>query len=165
MALSDEMSNSAAEFSLALQKMAVAIDGDISKVVRNGVLRAFRNIVKRSPVDTGAYRASHGIANAEPSDNDGVVEGGKSNYKTVGGQRVKVSNNVVAPPTVDWTWQVGDGDIWLYNNVPYAQRIEEGHSQKQAPEGVYRLALAEITTFINAELAKFSSLGPAGGGE
>lgn len=33
--------------------------------------------------------------------------------------------------------------IWIYNNVPYIIRLEYGHS-KQAPNGMVRLALAEV---------------------
>lgn len=147
--LQRELSNSAAEFSNSLRQLAVAIDGDVSKTIRVGVLRAFRNIIKRSPVKTGAYRGSHGIANAEPSGGEGIVKGKKG--------------ETIPPPSPNWTWKVGDGDIWLYNNLPYAERIENGWS-KQAPAGVYGMALVEITQFINVELAKYPVLSPAGGG-
>lgn len=36
------------------------------------------------------------------------------------------------------------GTIWVFNNVPYAQRLEEGWSG-QAPAGVVGVTLAEIT--------------------
>jgi hypothetical protein len=146
--LEQELSNSAAEFSVALQRLAVAIDADISKVVRNGVLRVFGNVVKRSPVDTGAYRGSHGISNMEPDGKEGIKKGNKKEKKKVPAATAK-----------NWTWKVGDGDIWLFNNVPYAERIENGWS-KQAPAGVYRMAIPEITAFINAELAKYPALSP-----
>lgn len=35
-------------------------------------------------------------------------------------------------------------DLWIHNNVPYIQRLEEGHSKKQAPHGMLALTLAEI---------------------
>lgn len=162
--LQNELTDNADTFARTLNQMALAIDGDISAVVRNSILRVFGSIIKRSPVDTGAYRASHGIANLEPTDEEGIVRGGKSNHINVNGKRVKVSNNVIAPPTSGWTWKVGDGDIWLYNNVPYAERIEDGWSQGQAPAGVYRLALVELTAFMQAEIVKYISLGYMGGG-
>jgi hypothetical protein len=149
--LHEELSQSAAEFSRALRKLATAIDADISAVVRNSVLRAFRNVVKRSPVDTGAYRGSHGIANFEPSD-------------TQDAKKAKKGETVPPATAKGWTWQVGDGDIWMYNNVPYAERIENGWSHTKAPQGVYRMAIPEITQFINQELAKIPGFEPIGGG-
>ncbi len=34
--------------------------------------------------------------------------------------------------------------IWIYNNVRYIKRLEEGHSQKQAPHGMVAVSIAEI---------------------
>jgi hypothetical protein len=148
--MADNLAANAEYFSQQLKQLAVAIDADIGKVIRTGVLKAYGNIIKRSPVDTGAYRGSHGIANAEPSGTEGIVKG-------------KKGSKLPPPSAKNWTWKVGDGDIWLYNNVPYAERIENGWSQ-QAPAGVYGMALYEITQFINQELAKYPALGPMGGG-
>lgn len=151
--LQDQMSANAQEFSVALQKMAVAIDGQISQVIRKGVLDVFKAIVKRSPVDTGAYRASHGIANMMPADQDEMIKGKK-------GQ--KISASVALSKGAAWTWKSGDGDIFLFNNLPYAERIENGWSE-QAPQGVYRVSLAGLTQYLNKELAKFQGLEPMGG--
>jgi hypothetical protein len=160
--LQQELANTAEEFSAQLRKLVVAIDGDISQVFRNTILRVEANIIKRSPVDTGAYRASHGIANFEPSSDQDAVKGkkGQALSASIAEQRAKA-----------WNWKVGDGDIWLYNNVPYAERIENGWSSPggggksvvKAPEGVYRVALVEIKNFLQTELAKFKSFAPMGG--
>jgi len=36
------------------------------------------------------------------------------------------------------------GTIWIYNNVRYIKRLEDGHSQRQAPAGMVAVSLAEI---------------------
>lgn len=41
------------------------------------------------------------------------------------------------------------GIIWIYNNVPYIVKLENGHS-KQAPAGMVEGALHDLQTFINA---------------
>ena len=41
-----------------------------------------------------------------------------------------------------------DRSIWLTNNVPYAVRLEYGHSS-QAPQGMVRLAAAEFQQVVN----------------
>ena len=150
-ALQTELAQSANEFSAQLQKLVVAINADMSQVVRASVLKVFGNIIKRSPVDTGAYRASHGIANYDPPSTEGIVKGKK-------GSKISAPNKGNA-----WKWKVGDGDIFIYNNVPYAERIENGWSVRQAPQGVYRLALAEFTAYMNQELTKYTTFEPMGG--
>jgi hypothetical protein len=148
--LKEDLDAHAAAFSRSLQDLAVFVDGEISKVMRKAVLDVYRHITKASPVDTGAYRASHGIANLEPADTDGIV----------------LSKDKKKVPFVNkgktWSWYVGDGDIWLYNNVPYAERIEDGWSKK-APEGVYRVALAVFTVSFDMEVGKMKTLVPDSG--
>lgn len=34
--------------------------------------------------------------------------------------------------------------IWIYNNVRYIKRLEDGHSQKQAPAGMVAVSIAEM---------------------
>lgn len=152
--LSEDMANTAAEFSNQLRQIAVLVDAELSQAIRKGVLDVFRSIVQRSPVDTGAYRASHGIANMSPAGDEDIVKGKK-------GQ--KISASVALSRGSRWTWKVGDGDIYIFNNLPYAERIENGWSQTQAPNGVYRIALIEVTYFLNKELAKLKTIVPSGG--
>jgi hypothetical protein len=40
------------------------------------------------------------------------------------------------------------GIIWIYNNVPYICKLENGHSA-QAPQGMVEGALHDLQTFIN----------------
>lgn len=39
---------------------------------------------------------------------------------------------------------------YITNSLPYAQRIEEGHSQRQAPQGVVRLTVMEFQPIVEA---------------
>ncbi|MFA6946481.1 MAG: HK97 gp10 family phage protein [Pedobacter sp.] len=152
--MQEELAQNAAGFSSQLQQLAVLIDAEISQAFRKGVLDVHRNITKRSPVDTGAYRASNAIANLEPSEGEGVVKGVKDQ---------EIPESVALQKAMAWTWKVGDGDIWLFNNLPYAERLENGWS-KQAPMGIYRLALQEMMLFLYKEIQKMKTLVPTGGG-
>lgn len=42
------------------------------------------------------------------------------------------------------------GVHYITNSLPYAQRIEEGHSQRQAPSGVVRLTVMEFQPIVEA---------------
>lgn len=39
-----------------------------------------------------------------------------------------------------------DGITWLTNNVTYIERLEEGHSMKQAPNGMVAITMQELET-------------------
>jgi len=153
MELKEELAQSASEFSKQLRDIAVLVNAELSQAIRKGVFDVFHSIIKRSPVDTGAYRASHGIANMEPAGDEEIVKGKKGE---------KISAEVALSKGSRWTWRVGDGDIYLFNNLPYAERIENGWS-KQQPAGVYRVALVEITFALNKQLAKLKTMEPYGG--
>lgn len=163
--LSAQLAQSGKEFSAQLKKLADYAEAEIELIVRAGVLGLFGNIIKRSPVDTGAYRASHGICNgAEPADGQDVVKAKKM-------ERIPAS--VAESKGKAWTWKLMNGDIYLYNNVPYAERIENGWSGKnpggrsvvKAPEGVYRVATAEATQEFAKALAQAKILENNSGGE
>ena len=139
----EKVDQTAVAFANTLDDLADVLDADYSKVVRLTVLKLYKNIIMRSPVDTGAYRASHGIAvGNEPSESEGL-KGGQTDAELTA-----LENEF---PGLDW--KLGDGTIWIYNNQPYAARLEVGHSQ-QAPHGVYAVALAEFNTVLENEIKK-----------
>ena len=90
--------------------------------VRSVVFQAYREILMGSPVDTGRFRSNWFVSAGSPETK--TIEG---TPKTNG-----------APPSVDETTegqdqikQLGVEDsIYITNNLPYAQKLENGHSQK-----------------------------------
>lgn len=137
------IARNAREFSTLLQDFAAKTDLDLSQVVRKTSLDLFRVIVTESPVDTGAYRASHSIANGQPGEKDALHPGfAPKGQKAKDKAAIKVAATTASMAnTPGWTWRPGDGVISIFNNQPYAMRIEQGSSQ-QAPSGVYARALA-----------------------
>ena len=134
----DKIDDNAKDFSNTLIKLAVAIDGDIENVIRLAIFKVFASIIKRSPVDTGAYRASHGISNSDPGEESSQGIGGTAGIS-------------------GWKWKIEDGMIYIFNNQPYALKLEEGHST-QAPRGIYSMALAEFNSIFEEELSGFDRL-------
>lgn len=158
----DDISPNATYFAAALIKVAKLADVELSTAIRKGVLDLFGNIILRSPVDTGAYRASHTIANFNPVGGEGIVPGVK------GGT---IPESIPLEKGANWTWKVGDGDIFIFNNLPYAERIENGWSSPsgggrsvvKAPAGVYSVALAEIAGKIHQALSGMTVIEPGPG--
>jgi hypothetical protein len=48
------------------------------------------------------------------------------------------------------TYKLGDMSVYLTNSLPYAQRLEEGWSEKQAPHGMVRVSIARFNAGYGA---------------
>ena len=92
----------------------------------------------------GRFRGNWQVTFNQPAVGEtGVIdkEGGKT--KSVGNAVISAYNETAQ-------------SIWMTNNVPYATRLEYGHS-KQAPNGMVRITAAEFQQIVNQavqELAK-----------
>lgn len=123
-------------FEADLKGFAKELDADFGDVVRKVVFDLHKTVTDISPVDTGRFRASWGVSQFEIPNDPGEPPG----------EEVPLSNQ-------ESRVNVDDSDpysVWyIYNNLPYAQPLEEGHSD-QAPAGVLDLALATVEAEIDA---------------
>ena len=103
-----------------------------------------REIVRRSPVDTGRYRANWILSLRSPTQEDATQEEFAFGKTFLTKNAVGDGLNVIAKALP------GD-DIWFNNNVPYAERLEEGHS-KQAPAGIVGPVIERYINMLNAEV-------------
>lgn len=107
-------------FSLDVVKNA---EDQVKKITMDTV----QSLVVSSPVDTGAYRASH------------VVSIGSADY----GVRGPETNAVQDAAIQTLKFKLGNL-IYIQNNKPYAERLEDGWSD-QAPLGIYSTTFTYIT--------------------
>jgi len=154
--LQDKVNQTAQEFSKSLVELAFIVESKFSQVVRKTVLDLYANIIRRSPVDTGTYRASHSIANHDPSPEEGIVYLKKDKNKSEIEATASIQTNINKP--LAWSWKVGDGTIYIFNNLPYAEPLENGHSG-QAPQGIYRQALTEVQGILAKQIAELKAAG------
>lgn len=123
--------------------------------VKKIVIDAHTDVIKRSPVDTGRFRASNflvvgeGIEAKEAS--VGRLEGSKTELGSEAAVRLAEGASKISQALGS---KIPEGHIifQIINSLPYAQRLEEGWSQ-QAPQGMYRLALQQA----QKNLARFRS--------
>lgn len=121
----------AREFSLELSREWQEARDDINESVRGVGLAVLSGVVEKSPVDTGRFKANWIVSFGT------ISEGTTDEVDKIGPPTVAKGNTVLLayPDTLP--------PIYLQNNLPYANRLENGWS-KQAPNGMVALTIAEI---------------------
>jgi len=148
--LNDKIANSAQEFAEYLVEIADLIDADFNKIFRKCCLDAFAEILRRSPVDTGFYRASNDISFglSPPPDTELTLPVKKA------GTTLKFTADV-ADKEKKISIGVKSGVVWFFNNTPYAFRIETGWSTRKAPQGVYLITLDRFNDHFSKILKSY----------
>lgn len=118
-------------FSVDLAKFGQKAVNNSEKIVRKVGFDMHSRIVQRMPVDTGRAKANQQISiNSLPS-------GSIMDFDKKGNATIRKGKATLA------SFNFGD-TIFLYNNVEYIIPLEYGHSQKQAPNGMFRISFEEI---------------------
>lgn len=108
------------------------------QAVRKFVLEIVRRVVLRSPVRTGRFKGNWIV------DMGAIPTGVLDRADPTGDTTISEATERVRAMRI-----VDDSPIWIANNLPYAQRLEYGHS-KQAPHGMVRITLAELAAKYGA---------------
>ncbi|MGP5296803.1 HK97 gp10 family phage protein [Psychrobacter faecalis] len=96
---------------------------DAHKLQRGMAITVLNNLQLLSPVDTGRYRANHTVSFGSPDYRYTENKDGMSlAFSAI---------NSLTPSALPV--------VYIQNNLPYAERLENGWS-KQAPSGIYSLA-------------------------
>lgn len=123
-----------AAFEFDLRKFADSLGIEFGTAIRKVVLDIHRAVSDLSPVDTGRFRASWGIAQFKIPTDPGAPPVKKGEKVSIDSEQRKRTKGLNDEPYTLW---------YIYNNLPYAQSLEDGHSD-QAPEGILDLALATV---------------------
>lgn len=129
----------------------MSFDGDIRRfnekvtkaatnIFRGTALGLFKNIIKRTPVDTGRLRANwQAEINSIPTD---VVKAtDKPGGKTIAAAQAETGKA-----------KLGDS-IFLINNLEYAEVIENG-DRTHLPQGMVKRTVAEFKSIVNGQANK-----------
>lgn len=127
-------------FSVDVANWAEKAGKNIEQVKRGVALDMFSKVIVRSPVDTGRFRG-----NWQTTIN-GAASGELEKLDPSGQDAINRANAVIASAS-------GDSDIYMVNNLPYAQRLEFGWSQ-QAPSGMVRVTVSEFERAVNDAIRK-----------
>lgn len=119
-------------WSVPVRRMQKMSERQISMTVRASTLQTLRRVLELSPVDTGRFRGNWmlGLGGAPEGSNPARVD--KEGDRTLAELTAQVA-----------AYKIGD-TISVRNNLPYAVRLEYGHSKLQAPNGMVRIAVREF---------------------
>lgn len=124
------------QFAIDMTKLGRAVPDRADKVVRQLALAADRALVQATPVDTGRARANWQASLGSPA--VGVV-GSPAPRGTRAFPDPSGANAAVI------AGYKGGDSIFLTNNLPYIEALNNGHS-KQAPENFVETAIARVET-------------------
>ena len=126
-------------FKLDLTRFAEKAGDNANQIITKVALDIYSKVIDRSPVDTGRFRGNWNFAygNIDYSIN-GVPD--KSGSATKASAAVKVLSNTSGQ------------DIFITNNLPYAQRLENGYSSQAAPNAIVRLTVVEFKISVRSAL-------------
>lgn len=119
-----------ADFAADVRRFADEASEKATMAMRKIALEIFSRVILRSPVDTGRFRANWQVA-------IGSVPGGTLELTDKTGQATISKMQAVALGVV------AGQTITLANNLPYAQRLENGWSS-QAPAGMVALTIQDF---------------------
>ncbi|HET8791800.1 MAG TPA: hypothetical protein VFM75_11385 [Modicisalibacter sp.] len=101
------------------------VKSDVNKRLRATALQALSGVIERSPVDSGAFRGNNMVSVGSPDDGYDLAKTDKNGSAALG-EGMTIIGRVRDAFSV----------IYVSNNLPYAERLEEG-SSSQAPAGIY----------------------------
>jgi hypothetical protein len=138
-------------FALDLSKAIDKAKDQAELIVKKIVIELFSEVVEMSPVGNpdlwkypkkgyvgGRFRANWNISFGSPdlSTTEQIDPSGSGSKGRIFAQMRK--------------YKLADSSVFLTNNLPYAQRLEEGWSEKQAPHGMVRLSIARFNAGYGA---------------
>jgi hypothetical protein len=117
--------------------------GKMDQAVRKIALDMFSEVISMSPVDTGRFRGNWQPAiGSAPS---GTLEA------------IDPQGTIVIAKVQGMIGDVKAGDvIYMVNNLPYARRLEEGHSS-QAPVGMVALTVQRFQPIADAAFRQIAA--------
>ncbi|QHF03338.1 HK97 gp10 family phage protein [Pseudomonas asturiensis] len=108
------------------------VENDMTKQLRVIAMALLGEIILRSPVDTGRFRGNTTVTVGSPVFSN-TADVDKNGSATLSKGQQALSG--LKPYSI----------IYIQNNLPYAERLENGHSkQAPGPAGIFGLAFAGV---------------------
>lgn len=142
-------------FALDLQKFAENAKEQADQVVGEIVVGVARELDMRSPVGDATYWT-------RPAPKGYIGGRFRANWQLGIGQKVNgtveandLNGTIALPAIMAAVPEEAAGNVYyLSNNLPYAQRIEDGWSSRQAPQGLVGLTAIKFQQIVDEAVGK-----------
>ena len=130
-----------------VNNVIVQLEEFTSELITKIVLDVHANLLETTPVDTGWARANWVPAIDEPfAENSEAIDPEPSDVQSQAATQQAGVNLI-------FSYQLENGEVFITNNVPYIQRLNDGSSD-QEPEGFVQRAITKaITSDLRNEVA------------
>lgn len=133
-------------FALDIAKFAKKTNMKYDRVVRLIAQQVWLALFRRSPVDTGRFRASWRIAFGAPDLSAEAFRPKTEESRA----RARAEEEPLRNAGLDKALIAKFGvDVWFTNSVEYALILEDGHSKRQAPLGVLSQSFEEVKAKVD----------------
>lgn len=138
------------DFAQQMNRIAVRVEGNVERAVKDCAGAVARSIISNTPVDTGRAR-SNWTAQMDAAF-DGLFPARVHGEKGSTGEANAVAAIEAAEKVIE-TFDIGkNAEIHVTNNLPYIGALNDGHS-KQAPSDFVRLAVMDgLATVRSAKI-------------
>lgn len=129
-------------FYLDLRKFSDLTETQHVQLLKKVALELLTRIVEKTPVDTGRARGNWQVAvntGAGSADISRIDKSGEAEASLSQGTSVSIDAGYSALADLK-----PFSTIVIFNNVEYIVALEHGHSQRQAPQGMVALSIAEV---------------------
>lgn len=120
------------DFARRLYLIGGVFEKNTAKAMKRAALAADQAIVLATPVDTGRARANWTVSIGSPA---------TESFEFTGGEGAATNQALSQGRSAVSSFKLGRGPIFIANNLPYIQLLEDGYSA-QAPSGMLASGLA-----------------------
>lgn len=132
-----------------LNALGRSVRKQVEGLIKKGAAAAYRELVKRTPVDSGRARCNWIPTVKEPSNRSNI---GPGPFLPGGAAKPDIAAAIAEINK----FKLEDGTLYLTNNVQYIQELEDG-SSKQAPHGFAEQSAIKGAAVIAASAFKLGS--------
>ena len=125
----------AGSFEADIARFVEHFQGSVDGAVRHTVVLVSQGVIVTSPVLSGRFRSNWQVGKEPPLGTLASVDLSRDGIDTQD-RNDRLTKGLRA-----------GGNVWVVNNLPYAGKLEYGHSQK-SPRGMVRITLANIPAAI-----------------
>jgi hypothetical protein len=140
------------DFAKRIDRIAMRVEGNVERAVKDCAGAVLRSIVENTPVDTG-YARSNWTPELDRAF-EGLFPARVPGEKGSTAEENATATIEAGTPTIEAFDLAANREIHITNNAPHIQLLNDGHS-RQAPAGFVQMAVVEgLATVRGAKIVE-----------